>query len=181
MHRQLPAGPPGGVSDEAAASPFYIGDPWDARAVELIPQDAPVLIMGTGLTTADLLISLNRNGHRGPVTALSRRGLLPSIHQEARSYPSYIEHHIGEGAEPPTTAGLMRLIREEVRRERRMATTGAASSTRSAPTCVTCGCVCRRPNAAASSATSAPIGKSTATAWLRRWPKYSTPNVIRDG
>ena len=112
----FPPARPGGVSDEAAASPFYIGDPWDARAVESIPQDAPVLIMGTGLTTADLLISLNRNGHRGPVTALSRRGLLPSIHQEARSYPSYIEHHIGEGAEPPTTAGLMRLIREEVRR-----------------------------------------------------------------
>jgi uncharacterized NAD(P)/FAD-binding protein YdhS len=112
----FPPARPGGVSDEAAAGPFYIGDPWDARAIEAIPQDAPVLIMGTGLTTADLLISLNRNGHRGPVTALSRRGLLPSIHQEARSYPSYIEPHIGEGAEPPTAASLMRLIRDEVRR-----------------------------------------------------------------
>jgi uncharacterized NAD(P)/FAD-binding protein YdhS len=72
--------------------------------------------MGTGLTTADLLISLNRNGHRGSVTALSRRGLLPSIHQEARSYPSYIENHTGDGAESLTTAGLMQLIRDEVRR-----------------------------------------------------------------
>jgi uncharacterized NAD(P)/FAD-binding protein YdhS len=112
----FPPARPGGVSDEAASSPFHIGDPWDGRAVEAIPPDAPVLILGTGLTTADLLISLNRSGHRGPVTALSRRGLLPSIHQEARSYPSYIESHIGDGAEPLAAAGLLRLIREEVRR-----------------------------------------------------------------
>ena len=100
----FPPARPGGVS-ERRRQPLLHRRSVGRTGSRVIPQDAPLLIMGTGLTTADLLISLNRNGHRGPVTALSRRGLLPSIHQEARSYPSYIEHYTGEGAEPPTTAG----------------------------------------------------------------------------
>ena len=75
MHRQLPAGPRarGGSSDKAAASSFYIGDPRvrDARAVKADPSGCSGAgCMGTGLTTADLLISLEPDGHRGPVTAL---------------------------------------------------------------------------------------------------------------
>lgn len=42
--------------------------------------DAPVLIIGTGLSMVDQLLSLDRAGHHGPVIAISRRGLLPRSH-----------------------------------------------------------------------------------------------------
>jgi uncharacterized NAD(P)/FAD-binding protein YdhS len=108
----FPPALPAGVCEEGARSRFYIGDPWNAQAIAGVPPDAPVLVLGTGLTTADLVISLQRNGHRGPITALSRRGLLPAIHREARSYPSYV----GDGTGPLRILDLMRQVRAEVRR-----------------------------------------------------------------
>jgi uncharacterized NAD(P)/FAD-binding protein YdhS len=52
-------------------------DPWDNRALAALPADAPVLIVGTGLTAADVIASLAARGHRGRLVAVSRRGLLP--------------------------------------------------------------------------------------------------------
>jgi uncharacterized NAD(P)/FAD-binding protein YdhS len=44
------------------------------------PDDA-VLIVGSGLTMVDYVLSLLRARHRGPITAMSRRGLLPQPHR----------------------------------------------------------------------------------------------------
>lgn len=41
----------------------------------------PVMILGTGLSMADAWLSLARRGQKGPVIALSRRGLMPMGHQ----------------------------------------------------------------------------------------------------
>lgn len=74
--RQPRAGDPGFY-----ASPRYIGDPWNRRAVAAIPPLAPTLLIGTGLSAIDLSLSLlKRNGER-TIHALSRRGLLPQSHR----------------------------------------------------------------------------------------------------
>ena len=39
--------------------------------------DAPILVLGTGLTAADVIIALAAHGHTGPIDAVSRTGLLP--------------------------------------------------------------------------------------------------------
>ena len=64
------------VSPAALAHPGFVGNPWRAGAVAGIGRDASVLVVGTGLTMLDVLASLERTGHRGPVVAVSRRGLL---------------------------------------------------------------------------------------------------------
>jgi uncharacterized NAD(P)/FAD-binding protein YdhS len=61
------------------AGPIF-GDPWDRRAVADLDPAAPVLILGTGLTMVDVVISLLDQGHEGPIQAISRRGLLPRRH-----------------------------------------------------------------------------------------------------
>ncbi|WP_428151284.1 FAD/NAD(P)-binding protein [Brevundimonas sp.] len=72
-----------------------ISDPWAPGALEVIGSDDEVLIVGTGLTMVDMLLSLEGRGWRGRAKALSRRGLLPRAHGE-RPDP----------AEPPTPALL---------------------------------------------------------------------------
>lgn len=60
---------------------LYANDPWDARTLDGLPADASVALIGSGLTMLDVLLSLRQRGHRGPMLALSRRGLAPLGHR----------------------------------------------------------------------------------------------------
>jgi uncharacterized NAD(P)/FAD-binding protein YdhS len=60
----------------------YTADPWRQPLSERVQRDDRVLLVGAGLTALDMLISLDRAGHRGPVHMLSRRGLAPQPHRE---------------------------------------------------------------------------------------------------
>jgi uncharacterized NAD(P)/FAD-binding protein YdhS len=62
-------------------TPFYRPDPWSPDAFANLPADAPVLLIGTGLTMVDGVVSLLDQGHTGPIYAVSRRGLLPRRHE----------------------------------------------------------------------------------------------------
>ncbi|MGE0280858.1 MAG: FAD/NAD(P)-binding protein [Rhizobiaceae bacterium] len=53
----------------------------DANAYPQDP-DEPVMILGTGLSMIDSCLALILKGHRGPIVAVSRRGLLPTIHRK---------------------------------------------------------------------------------------------------
>lgn len=79
---QKPA-PLRGTSPDAAHSPHYVGDPIAPSALGAVPTDAPVLLVGTGLTAADVIATLTRQGHRGQITAISRRGLRPAAQGKA--------------------------------------------------------------------------------------------------
>jgi uncharacterized NAD(P)/FAD-binding protein YdhS len=64
----------------------FIGNPWSAGAHDAIDHaaatDADVLIIGTGLTMIDTVLSLDAGGHRGRIVAVSRRGLVPHAHAD---------------------------------------------------------------------------------------------------
>lgn len=64
-----------------------LGDPWDADAIRTFGEDARILIIGQGLTMGDVLSSLEAQHHRGPVVALSRRGLLARPYADSPKAP----------------------------------------------------------------------------------------------
>ena len=59
------------------------GDPGPCR----IPSRAAVVVVGTGLTMVDRVLWLLHGGHRGPITAVSRHGLLPQAHGPGAPVP----------------------------------------------------------------------------------------------
>lgn len=57
-----------------------IANPWDYTALKQIPQQDPVLIMGTGLSMIDAVLTLYHQQHQAEIYAVSRHGLLPLPH-----------------------------------------------------------------------------------------------------
>ena len=62
---------------DAALGPLIADNPWK------LPSIAPherVLILGTGLTAVDTVLSLHDGGHTGEICLVSRHGMLPKGH-----------------------------------------------------------------------------------------------------
>lgn len=76
----LPPHDPPAIVGARLPSHRYIGDPWASAFEEGLDKQAPVLVVGTGLTAVDVILRLATHGHEGPITALSRRGLKPHRH-----------------------------------------------------------------------------------------------------
>jgi uncharacterized NAD(P)/FAD-binding protein YdhS len=70
---------------EQITAPFV--GPWEEPSSWNTRPDSTILILGTGLTMVDAAISLSKSGHRGPIVALSRRGLLPQAHRRVETAP----------------------------------------------------------------------------------------------
>ena len=108
--------PPANPPSQTAAfyqSRAYRQDPWapDALAVD---ADQDVLLLGTGLTMVDVAVALHHNGHRGHVTAGSRRGLLPQWLRETAPAPADLPPPVGIDSWPRTARGLLRGVRDAV-------------------------------------------------------------------
>jgi len=104
--------PPPVPAPEVFASDRFIATPWDWPALAAIDPDAPVLILGTGLTMVDTVLSLENQGHRGPIVALSRRGLLPAVHEETRPFKCFVHPQVM----PHTVLDVLIALKADVRR-----------------------------------------------------------------
>jgi len=61
----------------------YHGNPWRDEAIAGLAPEGSILLIGTSLTMIDVLLSLLEQDHKGPIVALSRRGLVPHRHPSA--------------------------------------------------------------------------------------------------
>lgn len=83
---------------------------WAPEATAELDPEASVALLGTGLTMVDMVVSLQRRGHRGPIVALSRHGHRPNAHRSVQPIGDWLDPL---GA-PTTVLELWRLIRRRV-------------------------------------------------------------------
>lgn len=84
-------------------------DPWDVQAMSRLDPQGRVLIIGSGLTMVDAVVSLEQAGHRGPIDVFSRHGLLPHVRRQPPAWPDFLgaDHSIR------STRLLVRALREQ--------------------------------------------------------------------
>ncbi|MFJ2536700.1 FAD/NAD(P)-binding protein [Pseudomonas sp. NPDC087614] len=65
-------------------------DPWDVAAMRQLDPQSTVLIIGSGLTMVDAVVSLEQAGHRGPIEVFSRHGLLPHVRRQPPAWVDFL-------------------------------------------------------------------------------------------
>lgn len=99
------------LSAFTAAGDRFIRNPWGTAAREAVGELAAsgesALLVGTGLTMVDLVLSLDAAGYRGRIVALSRRGQIPRSHADFEPAPVEAEE-VPHG----TLRGLWRWLRK---------------------------------------------------------------------
>jgi uncharacterized NAD(P)/FAD-binding protein YdhS len=94
----------------------YIQDPWKPFAMNPVAPQDPVIIMGSGLTAIDAIMTLMDRGHHGRITLVSRRGLLPQPHLGGHGSPVDMNAWVAELTRnaPLRALTLCRSLRERV-------------------------------------------------------------------
>jgi len=73
--------PLSGIASDAVTKKLYYHNAWSEETYKGLPAHAPVAIIGTGLTSVDVVLRLRELGHKGKVIAVSRHGVFPHRHQ----------------------------------------------------------------------------------------------------
>ena len=83
--------PPEPLAIASEAGPRLINNPWSEEAAVAVAEAAAsygdVLLIGTGLTMIDAILSLDAAGYEGRIVALSRRGQVPRAHTDFEAAP----------------------------------------------------------------------------------------------
>ncbi|NYH11363.1 FAD/NAD(P)-binding protein [Pseudomonas moraviensis] len=86
-------------------------DPWDVSAMRQLDPQSTVLVIGSGLTMVDAVVSLEQAGHRGPIEVFSRHGLLPHVRRQP---PAWVDF-LAEDHSIRTPRQLLRELRRHCR------------------------------------------------------------------
>lgn len=70
-------------------------DPWNVATMRQLDAQSSVLIIGSGLTMVDAVVSLEQAGHRGPIEVFSRHGLLPHVRRQPPGWPDFLAEDHG--------------------------------------------------------------------------------------
>lgn len=110
----LPPRPLRGISAQALASGAYVVDPWQLHALPTPPRR--VLVIGTGLTAVDVLLSAARRWPQARLQAVSRHGRLPFTHREHPVPPWRGQPALNRALrEAGGLSGMLRSLRQAMR------------------------------------------------------------------
>jgi len=84
---------------------LYVDDPWYGGFADGLTESDTILLVGTGLTAIDAALTLDATGFRGPIVALSRRGLVPRPHLRREPVAEPLRDF------PETAVSLLRTVR----------------------------------------------------------------------
>lgn len=104
--------PPGETKNQPGERAWFMNDPYAAPVQARLAGPGDVLIIGTGLTSLDLLLTLDKTKATGRIHLLSRRGLFPAAHKKAGHYPAFLDHN----NLPKTARLLLRRVAVELRK-----------------------------------------------------------------
>jgi uncharacterized NAD(P)/FAD-binding protein YdhS len=90
---------------------WYFDDPWSADFAAL-GNLRHIVLVGSGLTAADVVLALYARNFQGKISVLSRHALLPAAHAAPASWPSFLTQEDYR----QTPCGLLCRIRAEVRK-----------------------------------------------------------------
>ncbi len=91
--------------------PWFSNNPYSAEICAQLAEPGDVLIIGTGLTSLDVMLTLAPIKREGKIHFLSRGGLFPQPHQKYKTHPSFLDAEYL----PKTTRLLLRCIHQELR------------------------------------------------------------------
>src|SRR6185369_6307606 len=106
----FPPGDPPAKDRAFHSSSRYLSAPWSEDTLERIRQTQDILLLGSGLTTLDLLVSLEEYSGQGRIHVVSRHGLFPQPHQPHVPHPDWFRDH----EFPNTIRSLLRYLRKQV-------------------------------------------------------------------
>jgi len=104
--------PPIALAPKVVESGRFRDDPWNPAALDGLPRESRLLLLGSGLTAVDVLLEARRSGLRGTIHVLSRRGLLPLPHATVPAPGRALTGELAVDAKPRV---LMRRMRDEAR------------------------------------------------------------------
>jgi uncharacterized NAD(P)/FAD-binding protein YdhS len=87
----FPPGDPKLRDQRFHTSSRYLTDPWSKATVERLSEPGDILILGSGLTGLDLLLSLAKCRREGMIHLISRRGLFPQPHASCAPCPPLLD------------------------------------------------------------------------------------------
>ena len=93
----------------------FITDPWASLTLSQIGPDEPVLLIGSGLTAVDVILTLNRPDRSAPIVSISRRGLKPTAHLRQQGKAADLAGLVDDWLDP-ARALTIRLLLSTVRR-----------------------------------------------------------------
>jgi uncharacterized NAD(P)/FAD-binding protein YdhS len=104
--------PPGDplASWDAASGSRYFRNPWSAETFEGVEGLSNILLVGSGLTSMDVVMQLRVQDCRATIHVVSRNGLLPQPHKATDASPPFWNE-----SSPKTTRGVLGLVRKQIR------------------------------------------------------------------
>lgn len=110
------------LNNDFLSSRFYFGNPWNHAAVKGVEKEDTILIIGTGLTMVDIVLSLEENNFNGRIIAMSPHGFRILPHRR-----NHLQRSILDELSPPYKLDeVFRLFYKHVRQARLHGSSGEA-------------------------------------------------------